>query len=211
MGFCSGGTPFGFYAPLWSGSVDSYIDLQPEGAYTSARAYGVSNGQQVGYARYGGYTHATIRYGTPDSFVDLHPPGAIWSEAFATDGVRQGGRASFPGLGNHRAVLWHGTPESCVHMNPPGSTYSRIQSMAAGVQVGWGRFGVNHHACLWRGTPESFVDMHPSVAHDSGLNDTTGRYHAGYITHGGLAEAGLWIGDDPESLIDLHAILGPDW
>ncbi len=95
-------------------------------------------------------------------------------------------------------------------MNPPGSTYSRIQGMAGDVQVGRGLFDGLNHACLWKGTPESFVDMHPSVAYDSGLNDTTGRYHAGYITHGGLGQAGLWIGDDPESFIDLHAMLGPD-
>ncbi len=209
-----GSPSFQTWPVVWDGAADQLIDLSPGGQYRSGSCNDICDGQQVGYVYFvpSGLQRAALWHGDAASFRDLHPPGAWWSEAFATDGVLQGGRASqLPGTTEIHAVLWHGTAGSWVDMNPPGCRESRIQGMAEGVQVGWGTFSSGRRACLWRGTPESFVDMQPSAFWDSYLYDTTGRFHCGSVTRGGWAEAALWIDDDPESVIHLHSLLGPGW
>ncbi len=179
VGLCSGGSPWAFHGPLWTRSADSYVDLNPGPPYQSAQLSDVSSGLQAGFALTGGYQHAAIWHSTPESFVDLHPSGALWSEALATDGVLQGGRAyRLPGTTEIHTVLWHGTVASWVDMNPPGSRESRIQGMADGIQVGWGLFGTHEYGCIWRGTPESVVVLYLPNASTTRLYDTTGRYHA---------------------------------
>lgn len=96
-------------------------------------------------------------------------------------------------------------------MHPLMATQSVILGMAPGVQVGWALFEGRNLAVLWLGTPESAIVMNPADAYHSQLYATTGTFHAGYVTHGfGSAEAGLWIGDDPESFINLQDYLAPD-
>ena len=202
------------HAALWSGTPESFIDLGPGGDYGSSWAFDVAGGQQVGYAAFSatGMDHAALWQGSAESFVDLHPSTARWSEALATDGVRQGGRGQFPAHDYHsRAVLWQGSAESFIEMNPDDARESMILGMADGVQVGWGLFGTQQHGVLWRGSPESFVDMQPSDGRSSRLCDTTGTIHVGYVNYTGSAEAGIWTGDDPESFENLHPFLGPEW
>lgn len=204
----------GPFATLWHGTAESLVDLTPGFPYICAYARAVAGAQQVGAACSwtDGMTHAALWRGTPESFIDLHPAVARWSEAYATDGERQGGRVDIddPDIGIH-AGLWRGSAESFIDRNPEGARESVILGMAPGVQMGWGIFEGRNLAVLWHGTPESAVVMNPADAYHSQLYATTGTFHAGYITHGfGSAEAGLWIGDDPESFINLQDYFVPD-
>ena len=77
-------------ALLWTGSVDSCVNLHPEG-YARSCANGVRNGIQVGSAsvrvgEYDLYPHAMLWEGTPESYVDLHffLPSGYYQESQAT-------------------------------------------------------------------------------------------------------------------------------
>ncbi|HUU95873.1 MAG TPA: hypothetical protein VM487_09035 [Phycisphaerae bacterium] len=209
VGYLSPYSEYTSHGVLWHGSAETAVLLTPPGFLYSV-ACDVKADQQVGYVGPSGPL-AALWHGSAESFVDLHPPKARWSEALATDGVRQAGRASFPVPGEIHAVLWEGSAESFIDMNPEGARESRIVGMADGVQVGWGLFGTVEHAVLWRGSPESFVDMHPSQGYTSRLYDTTGTIHAGYVNYTGWAEAGIWTGENPESFENLHVYLSADY
>lgn len=61
------------------------VNLHPDGA-SASYAYGVSGGQQVGYATVGGFHRASLWSGTAASWVDLNPAGATESLAFGVEG-----------------------------------------------------------------------------------------------------------------------------
>ncbi|KAA0219933.1 MAG: hypothetical protein KJ057_16835 [Phycisphaerae bacterium] len=200
---------------VWHGSARDFVIMDPPPGYGSTYLSAVSGDVYVGYAgfRETGMSHAAIWRGTPESFVDLHHPSASWTEAYATDGEFQGGRAKIPRpvLQMH-ACLWRGTAESFVDMHPEGAKSSVIRGMAPGVQVGEALFDTRHRAVLWHGTPESVVVMSPEASYNSYLYATTGTIHVGYITRlGGCADAGYWTGDAPESFVSLTAHLDPGW
>lgn len=196
-------------AALWTGSVESFVDLTPA-SYGYGTVYAVAGVQQVGSVGPPG-PRAALWLGTPDSFVELHPPTARYSLAGATDGDYQAGWANLPEYGEIHAVLWHGSAQGWVDMNPDGARESVITGMAPGIQVGEGLFSTHHYALLWHGSPESVIIMHPTDGYDSRLSATTGRVHAGYVNYTGWAEAGVWIGEDPESFINLHVYLSKDY
>ncbi len=102
------------HASLWSGTAGSWVDLHPAGARRSA-AFGVSNGQQVGYADVGGVRRASLWSGTAGSWVDLNPAGAGESSAYGVHGGQQVGGAYFDG--DYRAILWSGTADSWVDLS----------------------------------------------------------------------------------------------
>lgn len=206
VGFVHDGT--NPHAALWSGTPASFLDLNPT-QYSYSTIYAISGGQQVGFVGPAGPL-AAVWFGSPESCVRLHPTSMRWSEAWATDGQVQGGRASIPFIGTH-ACLWRGTADSFVDMNPEGARESIIRGAAVGVQVGWALFSTREFAALWRGSPESFLNLHPSDGYTSRLYATTGELHAGYVNYTGSAEAGIWIGDDPESFINLHRYVGPEY
>ncbi|GIK16152.1 MAG: hypothetical protein BroJett003_11160 [Planctomycetota bacterium] len=200
---------------VWYGSAQDFVVMDPPPGYGSTYLSAVSGDVHVGYAgfRETGMSHAAIWRGTPESFVDLHHPSASWTEAYATDGEFQGGRAKIPRpvLQMH-ACLWRGTAESFVDMHPEGAKSSVIRGMAPGVQVGEALFDTRHRAVLWHGTPESVVVMSSEASYNSYLYATTGTIHVGYITRlDGCADAGYWTGDAPESFVSLTAHLDPGW
>jgi hypothetical protein len=130
---------------LWHGTAESFIDLNPQGYFTS-RAFGVSSETQVGI----GYTtktrevpggggrnltgegqrtitedtrHALLWRGLPESVVDLHPTGFADSVAWAVEGQRQVGEVHpyEPDAGGmlrtRRAALWTGSADSFVDLH----------------------------------------------------------------------------------------------
>lgn len=202
------------HAVLWSGSAESAVVLSPGGAYVVSYARGVSGNQQVGYAGHGGdgQYHAALWHGSAASFVDLHPSLALWSEAWATDGVNQGGRADIdlPGVGIH-AALWQGNAASFIDMNPPGATTSKIVAMAQGVQVGDAQFGTALHAVLWRGAPDDYVSLNPPGSSNASLFNTTGKIHVGSAYVNGTFVAGVWLSNEPNSFVNLQPYLGSGW
>ncbi len=160
-------------ALLWNGGV--VTNLHPTQLfYSFSKAFGISNGQQVGYISNASYpygetlsyhplSHAVLWTGTAASAVDLNPVGFTASEALATNGTQQAGWA-FNGASQH-AALWSGTPDTFVDLNPLGYNDSRITALTATQQVGdgWvgpmGAAGSVRHALVWSGTPESVVDL----------------------------------------------------
>lgn len=60
------------------------------------------------------------------TIVDLHPAGAFRSDAYASTGSQQGGRAIF-GANSH-AGIWFGTAESYVDMSTSlGAAYENSE------------------------------------------------------------------------------------
>jgi len=109
------------HAGLWSGTATSWVDLSPveSTSSSSSSAYGVSGGQQVGFAQVGGVMHASLWNGTAESWVDLNPAGAEYSYAYGVSGGQQVGYARFfddPWTVS-RAVLWSGTAGSWVDLH----------------------------------------------------------------------------------------------
>ena len=108
------------HAELWT-----VVNLHPDGAEYS-RALGVSGGQQVGYAYYGGNVyHAGLWSGSASSWVDLTPTGSTYAVASDAYGSQQVGE-----VGGH-ASLWTGSAASYVDLNPTGAPGS-----AAGTGAG---------------------------------------------------------------------------
>ena len=149
----SGGVP---HASLWNGTAASWIDLDPGGASSlGSWAYGVGDGQQVGYATVGGL-HAALWSGTAASWIDLNPLGALGSVANDVSGGMQVGYANFAGI--ERAGVWGGTAASWIDLHaflPAGFSASYAQGIwsdADHVYVsGYGRDAASgiEEALLW--------------------------------------------------------------
>jgi hypothetical protein len=159
------------YAAIWSGTADSFVNLNPVGA-DSSEVYATTGSQQAGVAGIGGVDHAGLWFGTAASFVDLHPTasGAISSSASGATGTQQSGSVYFPGSVVH-AALWSGTPGSFVDLNPLGAVHSSATAITSTFQVGWAVGATTGtHAGIWSGTPESFVDLDDYL--DNGYGDS---------------------------------------
>jgi len=69
------------HAAMWSGTAESYVDLNPTGfLYSEAR--GICGDQKVGWGRGStteGNNHALLWSGTPGTWVDLNPPSGLLS------------------------------------------------------------------------------------------------------------------------------------
>lgn len=205
-----------YRAALWSGTAGSFVNLNPAGTtYSGSTARAVRGNMQAGGAQFAATatSHAAMWRGTSASFVDLHPAGAISSNAYATDGLRQGGYYDPPGAESWRACIWNGASADRVDLNPAGSTESIVQGMAAGVQAGYATFPLFRapHAALWRGTAESFVDLNPSRAAASSIYATDGRYHVGAANFTNVPTALIWLGDTGDHYFNLHALLPPGY
>jgi T5SS/PEP-CTERM-associated repeat protein len=190
------------HASLWTGTAESWVDLNPAGAYESA-ANAASGGQQVGWANLGDYPrfdgHAGFWTGSAESWVDLHPAGSSWSYAEDVSDGQQVGAAWF-GEGFH-AGLWSGTAESWVDLNPPGSTESIAYGIAGARQAGV----ADGHAAIWSGTAESFFDLHDLLgpeysASEARSIDVSGDdiWVAGTAYQGDIRHAVLWHYTIPE-------------
>lgn len=204
-----------FYrAALWQSTAESAVILHPAEGYTASDAKAIAGNMQVGIAGHyqTGQTRAVLWNGTAESFVDLNPAGSNQSRALATDGTLQGGWAALPGGGDREAVIWSGTPESVVNLAPDGALRSQVNAMAPDVQVGRYSFqGENPRAAMWSGSAESLIDMNPQGAIGSEFFGTSGLIHTGSAIFSSFGNAGIWFGDDPDSFVNLHDYLPPEY
>lgn len=177
---------------VWSGSLISRVDLLPaSGAQGSA--FGVRNGQQVGYVVTQGIFAASLWRGTSASWVNLHPIGATFSTAMGVDNGQQVGSATFAGVG--RASLWRGTAGSRVDLYPSGATSSGAGDVHAGVQVGGASFGQNDdRPGLWRGAASSWVNLLPDGGTSGSANAVYAGRQVGWVNLSGARRAVMWRG-----------------
>ena len=153
-------------AIMWSGSFSNAIVLHPPGAPESS-AYGVSDGQQVGYFLPDPLTpgHAALWYGTAESMVDLHSDAPnVDSVALA---VHNGVQVGYGGSPYH-ALLWRGSAASVVDLHPTNANpsiqpyYETFATCVAGsFQGGYGTKSDKPRALMWTGTRQSVIDLHP--------------------------------------------------
>jgi hypothetical protein len=199
------------HASLWSGAAASWVDLHPTG-YANSYAYGVSDGQQVGFANGAGTDHAGLWNGSAASWVNLNPSGAPGSFAIGVSGGQQVGSAAVndgSGVFRYHASLWSGSAASWTDLNPAGAQTSGASSVFDGHQVGAALMNATgvYHASLWSGTAASWVDLDAflpaefssSLAH-SIWSDGSFIYVAGvgYNTGTERQEALLWTRPVPE-------------
>ncbi len=175
------------------------IDLDPAGSTQSA-AYGVSGGQQVGYAVVSSQEVASLWSGTAASWVSLSPAGSTVSQAYGVSAGQQVGYAYFGGF--QRAGLWSGTASSWVSLDPAGSLYSSASGLGGGQQVGFAVVGGHSRASLWSGTAASWVDLSPAGSTESEAFGVSGGQQVGQAIVGGQQRASLWSGN-AASWVDL--------
>jgi hypothetical protein len=118
-------------------AIYTAIDLNPSG-FTSSQAFGVADGQQVGFASgpATGGAQAILWTGTAASAVNLNPSGLglPLSTAWGAANGQQVGYA-FHSNDNH-AILWTGTAASAVDLTPSGFIQAGFFGTADGQQVG---------------------------------------------------------------------------
>lgn len=147
-----------YHASLWNGSADNWVDLNPTTpGYWMSTIYGMTDGQQVGYAQSGGSFRACLWSGTAASYVNLGPaanPSVAWG---ASDG-QQVGQVGVGDTGSY-AALWTGTAASIVNLNPTNAVISGAYAVSHGKQAGYATIGAYDHAGIWSGTAASWVDL----------------------------------------------------
>jgi hypothetical protein len=151
-------------AALWTGSAASWVNLNPPptlGYNHSSVAYGVGEGQQVGYVvAVGGVISAALWTGSAATWVNLHPPGTYNSTAFGAGGGQQVGLVRPVAGGVLVASVWTGSAATWVNLHPAGAFSSLAADAAGGQQVGHFVTGGGHRAALWTGSAASLVDLH---------------------------------------------------
>lgn len=184
-------------AALWHGTAASWVDLTPDGAFES-RALGVRQGQQVGWARLGNHPNAGLWHGSAQTWVDLHPyswPLERWSEASATDGVRQAGHFQ------SWTSVWSGSAPSIQEWFTPSS--SRATGIHGDQVVGVYNNGGSDRAFLRSQAGQTWVDLTPLVALGSAAHGVHGAQQVGEVRWGIYSHAVLWNGV-ADSYISLH-------
>lgn len=186
-------------AGYWEGSSGSWVNLGLP--WTSSKANGVANGEQVGNYVEGAIMKACRWLGTPASFLSLHPAGGTSSDCLGTDGTRQVGYVNFGGQ-NDRASLWSGSAASYVDLHPAGAEVSIAVAVSGQNQVGSYRFPEqDDRACYWQGTAASMIDLHAALPANFAVSQATtitfdnGILHIGgygYNTDTSRYEALLW-------------------
>ncbi len=177
--------------------------LNPAGASESV-AFAVSNGQQVGYARFGDQDHAGMWTGAAASWVDLSPPGTLFSFATA---VADGWQVGYALMGDstYHAFRWTGTAASWVDLNPAGASSSFGTAAGPGQQAGNVELtpGVVR-AALWSGNAASWLDLTPAIAAQAEIRGAGGGQQVGntiaydydydYSNQFFVGQASLWSG-----------------
>ena len=158
-GPATGTTDFGLWAPhalLWSGSANSYVDLNPTG-FEVSKAIGTSGDQQVGWGSgtaTGDQEHALLWSGSANSYVDLNPTGFTASTAHDVSGGQQvgGGLGPITGYDSH-ALLWFGASDGYVDLHDYlRAEYLRSAALgidSAGNIIGWASGSTGQIAVLW--------------------------------------------------------------
>ena len=155
------------------------IDLHPAG-YTTSRAFGIADGQQVGIGSgpgTGGANHVHAVVGDlRASVISLHPAASAYSQAIGVSGGTPGWnrrRPHNPMVGQHRRAS---------DLHPAGFVASDALGTSGGQQVGTGYTPSSAHALLWSGTAGSVIDLHPDaflcfVCLGSGRRPAGGDWH----------------------------------
>jgi hypothetical protein len=196
------------HAGLWNGAGGAWTDLSPlapGGDRYTAEAFGISGGQQVGFAEIMGTIRASLWFGSAASRVDLHPAGQISSWAYGVDGAQQVGVVRVANSSGH-AALWRGSAASWVDLNPTGATGSRASDVFAGWQAGYSDMASGRRASLWHGTAASRVDLHATLPPSFITSEATAIWGDssstvvvgwGYNSATARGEALMWTGPAP--------------
>lgn len=181
------------------------VYLHPfEGGGAHSVAYDVRHGQQVGSVASTGYGAAAAMWsGSAQSWRTLAPPGASISVAYATDGLLQGGYATFQMTGRAPA-LWHGAPATWQNLHSTMVKQSGvIYAMTDRYRVGYFRPRISPEACIWdaAGALRSLHSRSFSSSTAFGVDEhhQVGVAHIAY----GPTHAVMWTGS-AESWVDLH-------
>jgi hypothetical protein len=152
-------------AAIWpSGTMASFLDLNPPGAYAS-ELLGTSNGVSAGdFQPQSGGVHAAYWNGTSSSAVDLAPSGVYNSYATAVDGgVQVGGTGLNNGIS--QAAMWNGSSATYVSLNPPGSGGSSATGVSGGYVVGLFLDAASvANAILWNATTQKYINLETPVS-----------------------------------------------
>jgi hypothetical protein len=173
------------HAGYWTGSAQTFVDLNPAGVESSSCVSGFGT-QQVGDAAVpispaSIAGHAMLWTGSAASAVDLHPAGFTRSTAIGTNGVQQVGYGLPEVAGSeHHALIWSGSANSVVDLHPVGFDRSEAIGVGGGQQVGSGSVGFPvEHALLWAGLANSVVDLTPSDFNSASAVATDGVHQVG--------------------------------
>ena len=203
------------HAMLWTGSANSYVDLN--GGFTASYAQAATDTHQLG----NGYGNSTGQHvpslllnGTAGSVVDLHPSGFETSRGMSIDGTKQVGYGLNSSDVVTHALLWSGTAGSAVDLHPTGFVESFANGVSGPRQVGYGVTVTDQaRALMWSGTAASKIDLHPAGFSDSYANgvytDGATSKQVGSGTHSltGETRALLWSGS-AGTKVDLHPASG---
>lgn len=196
----------GGHAWLWTEPNGVGVDLHPTNLGNVFRSFinHATGTQQVGHRINVGSedVRATMWSGTAQSAVDLHPAtGFSSSQAFATNGNQQVGRAS-SGVIFH-AFLWNGSAATAVDLHPIHLDYVFV-SQAMGtdgihqVGVGFDRSAIHGRALLWNGAANTAVNLNPPGMPGSQAFGVSGTQQVGFVAtnpfSNGPTHAYLWHG-----------------
>lgn len=107
--------PFTKHAAQWHGSSDSFVDLNPAGAYRSF-LNDAADGQQVGAAEFNGQLTTGIWTGSADSFQSFIPDNVSAAGLVACESGLQIG--AFTANGFVHPAIWAGDPNQYVDLTP---------------------------------------------------------------------------------------------
>lgn len=183
--------------------VSGWKDLTPPGQAYS-RVLDVFRTYQVGYCA-STYTHgASLWRGSAGSFVNLHPQGYLSSAAYAMEGQRVVGYATYSVYDPPRAAVWTSpSPAGLVNVHPAGWRGSIIHDTDGVRHVGVLTGSQSIHAGIWEGTTPYVIDLNPSWANDSFAAAMHDGLQVGFARLGGLEHAVRWSGSSL-SAVDLH-------
>lgn len=203
------------HAGRWSGSAESWVDLNPSGPNVrGSEGLSLTIDQQVGVViiendqEPGLHWHASLWSGTPGSWIDLHPEGATDSVARGVSNGHQVGDVAF--ADTTHAALWHGSAATWTDLNPPTATSSWATGIWADEQVGQAIVGGVARASLWKGSASTWVDLHPQGLVSSAAVAAFDGWQAGLASDGTNAHACVWRGSRA-SREDIHALLPADF
>lgn len=205
VGLC--GQTYTHGASLWRGSASSFVNLHPQGYYSSA-ANAMEGQRVVGYyTPYPGVSPRAAVWPAPSagSMIDVNPSNWRGSVLHDTNGTRHVG--VMIGAGTIHAGLWEGNSPSAVDLHPSWAYDSFAAAMHDVLQVGFARTGGRDHAVRWTGSSSSAIDLHPSYAHSS---QATGVYKTIVVGYYALAHQNdryAAVLDGPYGFIDLHQFL----
>lgn len=192
---------FGSRAGFWTGTADSWVDLQPAG-FDMGAVVAFGGGKFGGFL---GNANAAVWHSpNANDYTLLTPAGATTSWLYAMQGDQQGGEV------DGKAALWQGTAGSAVYLNPTGATSSEVRAIDGNTQAGSANINGTQHASLWTGTAASWLSLNPAGATSGEVRAAAGGFQVGSATLAGSTHARIWQGS-VGSAINLHSFLPAEY